>query len=216
MSFYKEIQIQCANPNAYYPWYSPKDMDIAEMVAQFSVLTSFQLRKLGCSSNVLSRLVKHGILHRYKVKTPNSSLPSIFTTGPTAGKLAKLPVPRFTNMEVLRSLLIVNQVIIHIFLESNANVDVNPRRPIQIITVNKPTGVMYTRSLNYTEIPLRYNLTQAIIIVPNKSYIYSGLPFRYVLEDELQQSQIRFYYCSGENILPVNINFNKKENAAVV
>ncbi len=211
MGFYSDIQIQCANPNAYYPWYSPKDMDIAELVSRHAALTSFQLQKLGYSSNILSRLVKHGILHRYKVTFPGGSLPSIFTTGVTAGKLARLPVPRFTDMEVLRSILIVNQVAVSIMLQSDASIDINPRRPIQIIKVNKPTGIMYARKLNYTEIPLRFNLTQAIIIVPDHSYVYPGLPFRYVMEDELQYNEIKFYYSSGDRLLPVDISFNKKE-----
>jgi hypothetical protein len=186
-------------------------MDIAEMTARHVALTALQLNKLGCSKDTLSRLVKRGVLYRYKVTTPDGSLPSIFTAGNTAGKIARLPVPRFVDMESLRSVLIVNQVIVSILNQSEARVDINIKRPIQTVTINKPVGVMYARSLNYAGIPLRYNLNQAIIIIPDTGYVSPGFPFRYVLEDELDLLEIRYYYGGDSKLLPVDVDFTKKE-----
>lgn len=213
MSFYQGMVIECVNPNNFYPWPSPEDLDCAEVVARHVALTSFQLQKLGYSSRVLSRLVKRGVLRRYKVITPEGSLPSIFSVGQTAQVIAQLPSPRFPQMETLRNILMVNQIVVSILTQTEAQVDINIRRPVQIVTVNNPLGILVARDMFYSKLPLRYDLNQAVVILNNKDLALPDLPFRYVLEEELSYDSfdIKYYSRDREGLVPVKIEFVKQE-----
>lgn len=214
MSFYSGMVIECVNPNKFYPWPSPQDLDCAEVVARHTALTSLQLQKLGYSSRVLSRMVKRGVLRRYKVKTPEGSLPSIFSPGQTAQVIARLPSPRFPHMETLRHLLMINQIIVSILSETEAQVDVNIRRPVQIVTVNNPLGILVAKDMFYPKLPLRYGVTQGVAILPNGGWALPDIPFRYVLEEEMRYDSfdIRYYCRDREGLVPTNVVFEKQEN----
>ncbi len=213
MGFYNNIWIECVNRDNFYPWPLPRDLDCAEVVAQHLALTSFQLQHLGYSSRTLSRLVKKGVLYRYKVKTPEGSLPSIFTPGYTAQVIAKLPVPRFPNMEVLRGLLMVNQVLVSILAHTPAEINIQLTRPVQIITINNPMGILVARDNYYPQIPLRYGLNQAIVIIPHEEMALPDLPFRYIKEEELnyENFDINYYLRNSAGLVPVEVNFERQD-----
>ena len=214
MSFYEGMVIECVNSNKFYPWPSPQDLDCAAVVAQFTALTSTQLQKLGYSSRVLSRMVKRGVLRRYKVQTSEGSLPSIFAPGQTAQVIARLPSPRFPHIETLRHLLMVNQIIISILDETEAQVDVNIRRPVQIVTVNNPLGILVAKDMSYPQLPLRYGINQGIAILPYKELALPDIPFRFVLEDELEHDSfdIKYYSRNQRGLVPVKVKYEKREN----
>lgn len=214
MNFYQGMVIECVNPNKFYPWPSPQDLDCAAVVARHVALTSFQLQKLGYSSRVLSRMVKRGVLRRYKVMTPEGSLPSIFSPGHTAQVIARLPSPRFPHMETLRHILMINQILVSILSETEAQVDVDIRRPVQFITVNNPLAVLVARDMFYPKLPLRYGVNQGIAIIPNESFALPDIPFRYVLEEELRYDSfdIKYYVRDNQGLVPTSIVFKKKEN----
>ncbi len=216
LGFYSHIEIECVNKNKFYPWPTPDDLDCAELVARHGVLTSIQLQELGYSSRRLGKLVKKGVLYRYKVKTPDGSLPSIFTTGYTAQVIARLPVPRFPDLNELRNLLIINQIIVSILLKTEARVNIDIGRPVQIVTVNNPFGVMVVRDMFYPKLLHRYGLKQAIAVLPNEKFALPGMPFRYVLEEELEHDSfdIKYYYRNQKELVPVDITFKKRENDA--
>lgn len=209
------MEIECVNKNKFYPWPTPDDLDCAELVSRHGALTSLQLQKLGCSSRRLGKLVKKGVLYRYKVKTPYGSLPSIFTAGYTAQIVARLPVPRFPNPDELRDLLIINQIIVSILSETKASVNIDIRRPVQIVTVNNPFGIIVVKDMFYPKLILRYGLKQAIAVIPNKKFALPGMPFRYVLEEELRYDSfdIKYYYRNQRELVPIDITFKKKEKA---
>ena len=211
MGFYSGMVIECVNPDKFYPWPSAQDLDCAELVARHTALTSLQLQKLGYSSRVLSRMVKRGVLRRYKVVTPEGSLPSIFSPGQTAQVIARLPSPRFPHMETLRHLLMVNQIMVSILSQTEAYVDVNIRRPVQIITVNNPMAIFVAKDMFYPKLPLRYDLSQAIVILPNPDWALPDLPFRYVLEEEIKHDSFNIqYYCRDrKGLVPTEIVFEK-------
>jgi len=214
MSFYADFTIECVNPNKFFPWPAPRDLDIAAEVSKHIALTSFQLQKMGYSSRVLSRLVKKGILYRYKVKTSkDESLPSIYTAGYTSQVIAKLPTPRFPRLDVLRAILMINQVIISILSQTKAIVDIDIRRPVQIITVNNPVAILVAKDMSYPRLPLQYGIRQAIVLIPHSDFAVPNLPFRYVLENELKYESFDIQYYSRilEGLVPVNISFEKKK-----
>ena len=213
MGFYENFEMEVVNPDNFYPWPSSRDLDWAEIVSRHVILTSFQLQKLGCSQKVIGRLVKKGVLHRYKVTTPEGSLPSLFTVGKTAGIIAKLPRVRFPNQKVVRSLLLANQIIVSILSQTKALVDVNPRRPVQIVVVNNPVGIIVADSLNYPKLPLKYGLQQAIVIC-RKDLTVPDLPFRYVLEDKVTHDSfdIQYYARNKHALIPVTINFARNHD----
>lgn len=213
MGFYTGITIECVNPNKFYAWPTPRDLGCAELVSRHAVLTSLQLQKLGYPSRILSRLVKRGVLYRYKVQTPEGTLPSIYTAGYTAQLISKMPVPRFPHIEDLRPLLMINQVMVSILLQTEARVSVKIHRPVQVITVNNPLGILVANDENYPQIPLRHNLKQAIAILPNKNLSLPDIPFRYVLEEELSHDSfdIQYYYRGEKGLVPVEISFEQKE-----
>lgn len=211
MGFYTGMVIECVNPDKFYPWPSSQDLDCAELVARHTALTSFQLQELGYSSRSLSRMVKRGVLRRYKVRTPEGSLPSIFSTGQTAQVIARLPSPRFPHMETLRHLLMVNQIMVSILTQTEAQVDVDIRRPLQIITINNPMAILVARDMYYSQLPLKYGLKQAIVILPNRDWALPDLPFRYVLEEEIRHDSfnIQYYYRDYNGLVPTEIVFAK-------
>lgn len=214
MSFYEGMVIECVNPNKFYPWPSPQDLDCAAVVAQFTALTSTQLQKLGYSSRVLSRMVKRGVLRRYKVKTPEGSLPSIFAPGQTAQVIARLPSPRFPFTERLRQLLMINQVIISILDQTEAEIDVNIRRPVQIVTVNNPLGILVAKNMTYPQLPLRYGINQGIAILPHEDLAIPDIPFRFILEEEIEHDSfdIKYYSRNQRGLVPVKVKYEKREN----
>jgi len=214
MGFYEDFNIECVNSDKFFPWPSPKDLDIATEVSRHIALTSFQLQKKGYSSRVLSKLVKKGVLYRYRVKTSEgNALPSIYTAGYTSQIIARLPVPRFPRLDVLRIILMINQIVISILLQTEATIDMDIRRPVQIITVNNPMGILAARNMSYSRLPLYYGVRQAIVLIPNKEFALPNLPFRYVLENELEYESfdIQYYNQLPEGLVPVNISFTKRE-----
>ena len=219
IAFYNDnFTLECVNKNVLFPWPKPQDLDDAEHVAKYAALTTFQLKKLGYSSNKLGKLVKKGVLYRYKVITAEvDSLPSIYTPGYTAQVIARLPVPRFPDLDKLRKILMMNQAIISISSKTEANIDVNIMRPVQIITINNPVAVLVATDESYVELPLRYDLNQAIVILTNKYLAKSGFPFRYILEEDLEfdNFDLQFYsYSEEKGLFPIEINFEKKNQVS--
>ncbi len=214
MGFYSDIYIECVNPGKYYPWPMPQDLDCAAIVSKHIALTSYQLKKLGYSSKTLSRLAKTGVLHRYRVITPEGPLPSIYTAGNTAGIRALLPVPRFPYLDDLKTILTVNQVIVSIMMQTEVEININIRRPVQIIKVNNPLGIIVARNLDYASLPIKYNLNQAIAILADESLALPNIPFRYVLEEELRYDSldINYYYKNETGLMPVDVPFKRKED----
>lgn len=213
MRFYEDMVIKCVNPNNRYLWPSPRDMACAELVSRHVVLTDIQLEKLGYPSKKLSKMVKHGVLYRYEVTSPTKKLPSIYTAGNTARLVGKLPVPRFPNMEVVRSLLLINQVMINILQQVQAEIDVNPRRPVQFAKIKNPIALLVAKDKDFVLLPLRFNANQAIVILPESSMAASGFPFRYVLEEEIQEDsfELNYYYKNETSLVPVKVTFGEPE-----
>ncbi len=213
MEFYRNMQINCINPDNFYPWPSREEMYCAELISRHVALTSPQLREFGYPPKKMGKMVKKGIVHRYEVFSPEDRLPSIYTVGNSANLIAKLPIPRFPNIEILRNLLLVNQVIVSILNKTDAEINVNPKRPIQIIKINNKLGIFVAKDRNYISLPLRYDITQSIVILPNDSMAIPDCPFRYVLENEIEYNSfdINFYNQNGTGLVPVQISFTKND-----
>ena len=89
MGFYENLKWKLSIPTTILALFQGSDWSRNSFKACH--FDFFPTAKTWLLTKVIGRLVKKGVLHRYKVTTPEGSLPSLFAVGKTAGIIANYP-----------------------------------------------------------------------------------------------------------------------------
>lgn len=195
------VKVECVNVNHQRnraSYFSHGDIEIARLLSKHVLLTADQIKAFGHSTRRLNHMVRFGFLYRYRIIADEGSLPSGYAVGPAAKHFLGLPVTGISNPYKVQSMLAVNQVLIYLFSRApEARLDLNFHRPVQaILTINNPLGVCAPRKGFDRTFLSRHNIPQAIVVLPDKSMVSSGLPVRYCFDDEMEDSfNLKFYVC---------------------
>lgn len=190
-------------------YFTQRDIDVAQAISRHVMLMPSQIKALGYPTRRLSHMVKFGFLFRYCLYFDDDNYWNVYTIGHTARRLLGLPIVGVSDFRKVHSMLMVNQVLIY-FLSKvpDVSIDVNYHNPVQaIVTVNNPLGVCAPRRGFDRTVLSRHNILQAIVILPERSGVSSGLPVRYCFDDEMDDPfNLTFYQCrSGLRLESVDL-----------
>jgi hypothetical protein len=182
-------------------YFTLNDIELARALAKHIVLNSAQIRALKLPHRRLSHLIKYGFIYHYQLMGASGApLSSAYTVGRTAFALLGLPLINLNNPAKTQSLLAVNQALIYFMHKAPAaKVDISLHRIVQaIVTINNTFGVMAPRTGFDRAALLSCSLEQGIVILPDRSQASSGLPVRYLFDDEMGNPfDLKFYKHMG-------------------
>lgn len=206
------VRVECMNFNYQHSrpsYFTQRDLDVAYVVSRHIILMSSQIKALGLPVRRLGHMVKYGFLFRYCLTFRDGTYWNAYAIGHTARRLLGLPVVGISNPSKVHSMLLVNQVLVHFLSKvSDVSIEVNFHHPVQaVVTVNNPLGVCAPRRGFDRTYLSRHNILQAIVVLPERSMISSGLPVRYCFDDEMDDPfNLVFYQClSGMRLEPVDL-----------
>jgi hypothetical protein len=196
------VKVECVNINHqrnHPSYFSYGDLEVAKLLSKHVLLTREQIKACGFATRRLGHMVKFGLLYRYRVLDYQDNLiVSAYAVGPAAKFFLSYPIVGMNNPYKVQSMLAINQVLIYIMSRApEARIDINLHRPVQaIVTINNPLGICAPRKSFDRTFLSRHNISQAIVVLPDRNLVSSGLPVRYCFDDELDDPfNLKFYLC---------------------
>jgi len=217
------VKVECVNINHLRnrpSYFSHKDIEVARLLSRHVLLTAEQIKLFGHPTRRLGHMVKFGFLYRYRLlDAEGNTLPSAYAVGPAARYFLNFPIVGVSNPYKVQSMLAVNQVLLYFLSKApHANLNIHLHRPVQaIITINNPLGIIAPRKGFDRTFLSRSEVEQAIVVLPDRKYVTSGLPVLYVFDDELGDPfNLKFYKCpSGTRLVQVDLFENEKDEKLV-
>jgi hypothetical protein len=217
------MRVECRNFNYQHSrpsYFTQRDLEIAHLLDRHVMLTTSQIKALGYPVRRLGHMVKYGFLYHYCLHLDDETIWHVYAVGHTARRYLGLTVVGVSNPYKVQSMILVNQVLIYFLSRvSGVRIEVSYHNPVQaVVTVNNPLGVCAPRRGFDRTFLSRHNIPQAIVVLPDRSMVLSGLPVRYCFDDEMGDPfNLAFYQClSGLKLEPVDLFGLSVSSEAVV